>query len=171
MVLLTWRPILEFPPLWNAKYLELSFPLILQIVWVVPSILSIDHIGQGYQVTLTIAAIFDIGKKPLLKNFGVVSKISLSWLHHQLYAVTVRGLFYWNLYHQYHMIQCRLSYTLVEICWIFPVWYIKIHISWFIVETTVVWSLTLIVSLHQNIHIVKHCQYWPTCRWKSVRPH
>ena len=63
IVVLTLQPILKFPLLWNVKYLEISIPIILQMVWVVPSILSIVHIGQGHQLTLTIAAIFDHGNK------------------------------------------------------------------------------------------------------------
>ena len=61
IVIITLQPILKLPPLWNANYLGLSYPIILQIVWVVPSILS-----SIIQVTwpaghMTIAAIFDNG--------------------------------------------------------------------------------------------------------------
>mgnify|MGYP001796260895 CR=1 FL=1 len=61
------QSILKLPPIWNVKYPELSFPTILQIVSVVPSILSIDYIiVQGHQVTLTmIAAIFENENKLL----------------------------------------------------------------------------------------------------------
>ena len=37
IVVLTLQPILKLPPLWNVKYPELSFPIILYLVWVVPS--------------------------------------------------------------------------------------------------------------------------------------
>ena len=40
IVILTLQPILKLPPLCNVKHLGLSYPIILQIVWVVPSILS-----------------------------------------------------------------------------------------------------------------------------------
>ena len=61
------QPIFKLPPIWNVKYPELSFPTILQIVSVVPSILSIDYIVQGHQVTLTKAATFESGNKLLPK--------------------------------------------------------------------------------------------------------
>ena len=59
IVVLTLQPILKLQLSWIVKYLEISIPIILQIVWIVPSILSIVHIGQDHQLTLTIAAIFD----------------------------------------------------------------------------------------------------------------
>ena len=45
-----------------------SYPIILQIVLVVPSILFIYHISQGHRVTLTIAAIFGNGNKLIFLN-------------------------------------------------------------------------------------------------------
>ena len=89
IVVLALQPILKLPPQWNAKYPDLSSP----ILQVVPSILPFDQTGhmtvRSHDHSTTIAAIFDNGKKNFfLSKLGMFSKISLSRLHHQLYAVT-----------------------------------------------------------------------------------
>ena len=63
IVVLALQPILKLPPQWNAKYLDLSSP----ILQVVPSILPFDHTChmtiRSHDHSTTIAAIFDSGKK------------------------------------------------------------------------------------------------------------
>ena len=65
IVVLALQPILKLPPQWNAKYPDLSSP----ILQVVPSILPFDHTGhmtiRSHDHSATIAAIFDNGKKLL----------------------------------------------------------------------------------------------------------
>ena len=74
IVILTLQPILKLPQLWNAKYLGLSYSIILQIVWVVPSILSLIIQVTWPSGHMTIAAIFDNGKNSFLYKFWYVLK-------------------------------------------------------------------------------------------------
>ena len=57
-----------------------------------PQYCYFDHTGhmtiRSHDHSTTIAAIFDNVKNFFLFKLGMFSKISLSWLHHQLYAVT-----------------------------------------------------------------------------------
>ena len=88
IVVFTWRSILKLPQLWNIKQSELSAPILRN--WLISpfSVVMWPHRPHDHSSHLW--------KWKFIFFWYKFSKVSLSWLHHQLYAVTVTWLLHFS---------------------------------------------------------------------------